>query len=236
MKTLLIGLTGLVVFTLAAKPPEAPKPQPLPVTSIGVAKTASQDCPPTVRVTGYYPTPSWHFDHWQMEQKGSTIELTPYGLNALKPDQMVAQVLMPYTLPKVLTGLKPGNYTIVAVGRNKRVSAPVTVKESAVEKGFPYVDTVTVPDTCAAGKAIKVCIDGNLPDSGWHPRPAEVKVGDGNVWIYPWGERKRGVFAAEVLKPHTWEVTLPTLQPGDYQVIVSGRDGDHTHRLTVTAP
>lgn len=236
MKALFIGLTGLVGFTLAAKAPEAPKPQPLPVASIGVPKEASQQAPATVRVTGQYPTPLWRFDHWQMEQKGSTIELTPYGLNTQTPDQMVAQVLMPFTLPKVLTGLRPGRYTIVVAGRNKKVSAPLTVKESEMEKGFPYVESIKVPASCAAGTHAKVVVEGNLPDAGWHPLSAEVKVGDGIVWVYPWGERKRSVFAAEVLKPHTWEVKLPVLQPGDYRVIVSGRDGEHTAPLTVTAP
>jgi hypothetical protein len=236
MNALLIALTGLLSFTLAAKAPEPAKPQPLPVASLGGPREASLNAPATLRVNGHFPTPLWRFDHWQMEQKGSTIELTPYGLNLQRPDQMVAQVLIPYTLPKVLTGLKPGTYTIVVAGRNKKLSAPLTVKESAVEKGFPYVDDIKVPASCPNGTHAKVIIEGNLPDAGWKPLSAEVKVGSGIVWVYPWGERKRSVFAAEVLKPHTWEVKLPVLPAGEYLVVVAGRDREHTAPLTITGP
>jgi hypothetical protein len=242
MHALLIALTGLLSFTLAAKAPEttkAPelgKAQPLPVASMGVPKEASLNAPATVRVTGHYPTPSWQFDHWQMAQKGSTIELTPFGRNLQRPDQMVAQVLVPYTLPKVLTGLRPGKYTIVVNGKNKKVSAPLTIKESNVEKGFPYIDDITVPASCPTGTQAKVTVEGNLPDMGWKALSAEVKVGSGIVWIYPWGERNRSVFAAEVLKPHTWEVKLPVLPAGEYRVIVAGRDREHTAPLTIAAP
>jgi hypothetical protein len=238
MNALLVGLAGIVAFTVAAKAPEPakPQPQPLPVASLGVPREASQQAPATIRVNGHFPTPAWRFDHWQMVQKGSTIELTPFGLNTQRPDQMVAQVLMPYSLPKVLPGLRPGKYTIVVAGKNKKLSSPLTVKESAVEKGLPYIDSIKVPATCPVGSKAKVQIEGNLPDMGWKALAAEVKVGDGVVWIHPWGERNRAVFAAEVLKPHTWEVTLPALASGDYQVVVSGRDAEHTATLKVTGP
>ena len=233
MNATLIALAALVGLTVAAKPADTAQPQPLPIDGIGVAKEATLHDPAIVRVSGHYPTPLWRFDHWQTEMDGSTIKLTPYGLNQQHPDQMVAQVLLPFTLPKVLAGLKPGKYTVVVVGQNKRLSTPLTVKESSVERGFPYLDAVTVSDGVTNKEHAKVTLSGNLPDAGWQARTAEVKVGDGVVWVYPWAEKKRGGFSAEMLKPAEWSVTLPVLPAGDYRVIVVGRDREQAKPLHV---
>jgi hypothetical protein len=233
MNALLIALAGLIGLTVAAKPPDPMKPQPLPIDSLGVPKEATLHDPAIARVSGHYPTPLWRFDHWQTEMDGSTIKLTPYGINQQRPDQMVAQVLMPFTLPKALTALRPGHYTLVVNGRNKKLSAPLTVKDSEIERGFPYLDSVTGPERVAIGEHAKLTVTGNLPDSGWHAKTAEIKVGDGVIWVYPWAERKRSVFAAEMLKSAEWQVRLPVLPEGDYRIIVEGRDREQSHVLRV---
>ncbi|MBC7543304.1 MAG: hypothetical protein H7338_11290 [Candidatus Sericytochromatia bacterium] len=235
MNALLIALAGLIGFAVAGNPPDAAKLEPLPIDSMGLPKDATVQKPGIARVTGHYPTPAWRFDHWKTEVDGSTIKLTPYGLNQQRPDQMVAQVLMPFNLPKVLAGLRPGKYTVVVNGSNKKLSSQLTVKEAEMERGFPYLDAAKVAEFVTTTDQAQVTVSGNLPDAGWHPLAAEVKVGEGIIWVYPWAERKRSAFAAEMLKAAEWKVRLPALPAGDYRVIVEGRDREQGLTLKVSA-
>lgn len=230
----LVALLGLGLLGLTLTGAGGPNVEALSIDSIGLPRKASIADPPVLRVNGHYPTPLWQFARWEMQVKGSTIELTPYGLNRQKPDQMVAQVLIPFQLPKVLAGVRPGKYTVVVKGRNKTCRAPLELTDATIERGFPYLDEITLPKAVQAGKAATMTVKGNLPDMAWQGCPPGVKFADGIVWVYPWGERKRKVFAAEALKPTEWQVTLPTLPAGDYLVVVEGRFQTERRPLTVS--
>lgn len=97
----------------------------LDVSAIQAPKEATAGEFFTLQVVGPKSDPAWRWSRTDVATRPNEVILTIHG--ARDPKQLAAQVITPYRAPQRLRKLTPGSLTIVAVGRNGRVTTTVRV-------------------------------------------------------------------------------------------------------------